>query len=168
MNILGICKRDGRDRSYIFHRHPKFGHHSFTRKPEENKQTTMTSGEYHRKTSVLVTSSVIILIVLAGVTEADECSLTPVIHVLQYPGCVPKPIPSFACMGKCTSYVQVWQLFSISFIITFVMDRLRGASVYLTRYGALIAGTEMSFTRIVHSLNDGSKVIRAQQQCQTF
>lgn len=38
---------------------------------------------------------------------ADECQLTPVIHVLQYPGCVPKPIPSFACMGKCTSYVQV-------------------------------------------------------------
>lgn len=100
----------------------------------------MTSGEYHRKTSVLVTSSVIILLVLAGVSEADDCSLTPVIHVLQYPGCVPKPIPSFACMGKCTSYVQVWQLFSIFYIITFVMDRLRGASVYLSRYGALIAG----------------------------
>ena len=38
---------------------------------------------------------------------ADDCQLTPVIHVLQYPGCIPKPIPSFACTGKCTSYVQV-------------------------------------------------------------
>ena len=38
---------------------------------------------------------------------ADECHLTPVIHVLQYPGCTPKPIPSFACAGRCTSYVQV-------------------------------------------------------------
>lgn len=43
---------------------------------------------------------------LALVT-ADECSVTPVIHVLQYPGCVPKPIPSFACTGRCTSYLQV-------------------------------------------------------------
>lgn len=45
---------------------------------------------------------------IRGVDSAsDECSLTPVIHVLQYPGCVPKPIPSFACIGKCGSYVQV-------------------------------------------------------------
>lgn len=40
-------------------------------------------------------------------SSSDECSLTPVIHVLQYPGCVPKPIPSFACVGRCGSYVQV-------------------------------------------------------------
>ncbi|KAI5639471.1 DAN domain-containing protein [Phthorimaea operculella] len=45
----------------------------------------------------------------------QECEMTPVIHVLQHPGCVPKPIPSFACVGKCTSYVQVsgskiWQM----------------------------------------------------------
>jgi hypothetical protein len=39
--------------------------------------------------------------------SADECHLTPVFHVLKYPGCIPKPIPSFACTGKCTSYVQV-------------------------------------------------------------
>lgn len=38
---------------------------------------------------------------------ADECQVTPVIHVLQYPGCVPKPIPSFACIGRCASYLQV-------------------------------------------------------------
>merc|ERR550534_2037692 len=44
---------------------------------------------------------------LANHVLADECHLTPVIHVLRYPGCVPKPIPSFACTGKCTSYVQV-------------------------------------------------------------
>ncbi|XP_072383679.1 partner of bursicon-like [Diabrotica undecimpunctata] len=45
----------------------------------------------------------------------DECQVTPVIHVLQYPGCVPKPIPSFACIGRCASYLQVsgskiWQM----------------------------------------------------------
>lgn len=44
---------------------------------------------------------------IKGVSSSDECSLTPVIHVLQYPGCVPKPIPSFACVGRCGSYVQV-------------------------------------------------------------
>ncbi|XP_058055659.1 bursicon [Anopheles bellator] len=46
---------------------------------------------------------------------SDECQVTPVIHVLQYPGCVPKPIPSFACIGRCASYIQVsgskiWQM----------------------------------------------------------
>lgn len=46
---------------------------------------------------------------------ADDCQVTPVIHVLQYPGCVPKPIPSFACIGRCASYIQVsgskiWQM----------------------------------------------------------
>lgn len=44
--------------------------------------------------------------VTAG-SVVDECQVTPVIHVLQYPGCVPKPIPSFACTGRCASYVQV-------------------------------------------------------------
>ena len=42
-----------------------------------------------------------------SVAVADKCHLTPVFHVLKYPGCIPKPIPSFACTGKCTSYVQV-------------------------------------------------------------
>merc|ERR1712123_212274 len=44
---------------------------------------------------------------LTTLVVGDECHLTPVIHVLQYPGCIPKPIPSFACTGRCTSYVQV-------------------------------------------------------------
>ncbi|KAF7279451.1 hypothetical protein GWI33_007216 [Rhynchophorus ferrugineus] len=48
-------------------------------------------------------------------SSSDECQVTPVIHVLQYPGCVPKPIPSFACIGRCASYLQVsgskiWQM----------------------------------------------------------
>ncbi|CAH1105879.1 unnamed protein product [Psylliodes chrysocephalus] len=48
-------------------------------------------------------------------SSTDECQVTPVIHVLQYPGCVPKPIPSFACIGRCASYLQVsgskiWQM----------------------------------------------------------
>ncbi|EDO64233.1 AGAP002537-PA, partial [Anopheles gambiae str. PEST] len=47
--------------------------------------------------------------------SSDDCQVTPVIHVLQYPGCVPKPIPSFACIGRCASYIQVsgskiWQM----------------------------------------------------------
>lgn len=41
-------------------------------------------------------------------STSDECQVTPVIHVLQYPGCVPKPIPSFACIGRCSSYLQVF------------------------------------------------------------
>lgn len=48
----------------------------------------------------------LLALVLVG-TQADECSLTPVIHILSYPGCNSKPIPSFACQGRCTSYVQV-------------------------------------------------------------
>ena len=44
---------------------------------------------------------------IVSISNADECHLTPVFHVLKYPGCIPKPIPSFACTGKCTSYVQV-------------------------------------------------------------
>ncbi|XP_011503833.1 PREDICTED: bursicon [Ceratosolen solmsi marchali] len=45
----------------------------------------------------------------------DDCQITPVIHVLQYSGCVPKPIPSFACIGQCSSYLQIsgskiWQM----------------------------------------------------------
>lgn len=39
--------------------------------------------------------------------SGQECQMTPVIHVLRHPGCKPKAIPSFACVGKCTSYVQV-------------------------------------------------------------
>jgi len=51
------------------------------------------------------------LLLVAVGCLADECSVTPVIHVLQYPGCVPKPIPSFACTGRCTSYLQVSNTF---------------------------------------------------------
>ncbi|XP_008547494.1 partner of bursicon [Microplitis demolitor] len=45
----------------------------------------------------------------------DECQVTPVIHLLRYQGCLPKPIPSFACTGRCSSYLQVsgskiWQM----------------------------------------------------------
>ena len=54
--------------------------------------------------------AVVALAGLASMVKGDECNLTPVFHVLQYPGCIPKPIPSFACMGKCTSYVQVCKI----------------------------------------------------------
>jgi len=54
----------------------------------------------------------IILIVILGFSgnsevAAEDCRITPVLHVLQSPGCSPMTIPSFACVGKCTSYVQV-------------------------------------------------------------
>ncbi|XP_066598729.1 partner of bursicon-like [Prorops nasuta] len=47
--------------------------------------------------------------------DIDECTATPVMHVLQYPGCLPKQIPSYACTGRCSSYLQVsgskiWQM----------------------------------------------------------
>ncbi|XP_060853444.1 bursicon [Rhopalosiphum padi] len=53
--------------------------------------------------------------VIVTARSSDDCQVTPVIHVLQYPGCVPKPIPSFACTGRCSSYLQVsgskiWQM----------------------------------------------------------
>lgn len=52
-----------------------------------------------------------LICLLSGTTKAivgvDECQATPVIHFLQYPGCVPKPIPSYACRGRCSSYLQV-------------------------------------------------------------
>ncbi|KAK3864219.1 hypothetical protein Pcinc_030077 [Petrolisthes cinctipes] len=50
---------------------------------------------------------VVVVGVGVGVVWADECSLTPVIHILSYPGCTSRPIASFACQGRCTSYVQV-------------------------------------------------------------
>lgn len=48
-------------------------------------------------------------------TQADMCNLRPVLHILQQPGCITKSIPTFACQGSCSSYVQVsgskfWQV----------------------------------------------------------
>lgn len=52
-----------------------------------------------------------------AIIGVDECQATPVIHFLQYPGCVPKPIPSYACRGRCSSYLflqvsgsKIWQM----------------------------------------------------------
>ncbi|XP_057366251.1 bursicon-like [Daphnia carinata] len=71
-----------------------------------NKQATSTTKHSSRHNIVPFLLAITLLIFVSDV-RADECHLTPVIHVLQYPGCMPKPIPSFACTGKCTSYVQV-------------------------------------------------------------
>lgn len=43
----------------------------------------------------------------SAIFGVDECQVSPVVHVLQYAGCIPKPIPSFACIGRCSSYLQV-------------------------------------------------------------
>ena len=40
-------------------------------------------------------------------SSKEGCNLRPVIHMLKHFGCLPKPIPSFACQGSCSSYVQV-------------------------------------------------------------
>ncbi|KAK2576073.1 hypothetical protein KPH14_007410 [Odynerus spinipes] len=50
-----------------------------------------------------------------AIVGVDECRATPVIHFLQYPGCIPRTIPSYACRGRCSSYLQVsgskiWQM----------------------------------------------------------
>lgn len=57
--------------------------------------------------SVVTLIMAVAAVMLVDMTQAEECSLTPVIHILSYPGCNSKPIPSFACQGRCTSYVQV-------------------------------------------------------------
>merc|ERR1712061_215045 len=61
----------------------------------------------HSAFSTMALATLLMPLFFAANVLADECHLTPVIHVLQYPGCIPKPIPSFACTGRCTSYVQV-------------------------------------------------------------
>ncbi|XP_073955205.1 cuticle-tanning hormone bursicon isoform X1 [Choristoneura fumiferana] len=45
----------------------------------------------------------------------QDCVMTPVVHILKHPGCQPQLIPSYACVGKCSSYLQVsgskiWQM----------------------------------------------------------
>lgn len=37
----------------------------------------------------------------------DQCKIVPIVHLIQYPGCRPQTIASFACRGYCSSYVQV-------------------------------------------------------------
>uniref|UniRef100_T1H9U3 DAN domain-containing protein n=1 Tax=Rhodnius prolixus TaxID=13249 RepID=T1H9U3_RHOPR len=54
--------------------------------------------------------------------QIDECQVTPVIHVLQYPGCVPKPIPSFACTGRCSSYIQPFKFGIYSCILKLLLS----------------------------------------------
>ncbi|KAF7413702.1 hypothetical protein HZH68_002191 [Vespula germanica] len=66
---------------------------------------------------VVITSLVMCILFenTKAIVGIDECQATPVIHFLQYPGCIPKPIPSYACRGRCSSYLQVsgskiWQM----------------------------------------------------------
>ena len=84
---------------------------SFTHQTSTSKHTTTANRNHSSSSSFNILPLLLVMtFLLAGlvsVIRADECQLTPVIHVLQYPGCIPKPIPSFACTGKCTSYVQV-------------------------------------------------------------
>ncbi|XP_074598710.1 cuticle-tanning hormone bursicon [Brevipalpus obovatus] len=47
--------------------------------------------------------------------SSKGCQLRPVIHVLNHQGCIAKSVPSFACHGTCSSYVQIsgskfWQV----------------------------------------------------------
>ncbi|XP_017493781.1 PREDICTED: bursicon, partial [Rhagoletis zephyria] len=88
------------------------------------------SGSNHRFVALVIFYCIYFIFIRLSYSQADEaatsgdneishigddCQVTPVIHVLQYPGCVPKPIPSFACVGRCASYIQVsgskiWQM----------------------------------------------------------
>ncbi|XP_047370922.1 bursicon isoform X2 [Vespa velutina] len=76
---------------------------------------------YHNKRilwcHVVITSMLMCILFenTKAIVGIDECQATPVIHFLQYPGCIPKPIPSYACRGRCSSYLQVsgskiWQM----------------------------------------------------------
>ena len=58
--------------------------------------------------SLITFTLVVVFFMTANQSLADECHLTPVIHKLQYPGCQDVTIPSYACVGRCTSYVKVW------------------------------------------------------------
>merc|ERR1712223_91973 len=57
--------------------------------------------------SLITFTLVVFFFMTANQSLADECHLTPVIHKLQYPGCQDVTIPSYACVGRCTSYVKV-------------------------------------------------------------
>merc|ERR1712061_553899 len=67
----------------------------------------MGAGVSNKIMSLITFTLVVVFFMTANHSLADECHLTPVIHKLQYPGCQDVTIPSFACTGKCTSYVQV-------------------------------------------------------------
>ncbi|CAM1300549.1 Burs (predicted) [Pycnogonum litorale] len=56
---------------------------------------------------MVMVTIVIFMVVKPSDGRERGCHITPVIHVLEHPNCAPKPIPSFACTGTCTSYVQV-------------------------------------------------------------
>jgi len=72
--------------------------------------------------------------VVVTARSSDDCQVTPVIHVLQYPGCVPKPIPSFACTGRCSSYLQVNECSEYNFF------KYTMAFCFLTRFLGLKYG----------------------------
>merc|ERR1712223_1190501 len=57
--------------------------------------------------SLITFTLVVFFFMTANQSLADECHLTPVIHKLQYPGCQDVTTPSYACVGRCTSYVKV-------------------------------------------------------------
>ncbi|GJQ70486.1 putative DAN domain protein [Trypoxylus dichotomus] len=82
-----------------------------------------------RKVIIYLWRTMLVLILLEGtsldflyhnaVAEAtsstDECRLTPAIRRIKYEGCSSKPIHTFGCTGRCSSYLQVsgskiWQL----------------------------------------------------------
>jgi hypothetical protein len=56
---------------------------------------------------LLTTTMATLSVAESSGSDREECKLRPIIHHLKYPGCVPKSIPSFACQGQCSSYVQV-------------------------------------------------------------
>lgn len=41
-------------------------------------------------------------------STTDDCRLTPAIRRIKYEGCSSKPIPTFGCTGRCSSYLQVY------------------------------------------------------------
>lgn len=88
------------------------------------------------KSCSLLASTLLLVVIASGIGPEESCQLRPVIHVLKQPGCQPKPIPSFACQGSCSSYVQVscshW-LLRVSEPVVTCCSSLQAAQVTRTR-----------------------------------
>lgn len=93
---------------------------------------------------------------IRSVTSAtDECSSTPVIHILQYPVCVPKPITSFACIGKCGSYRSYVQ---VNFFLIKQNVKKENFRIFFSRFPEVKFDRWKDLVIVVKSLEQGSKL----------
>lgn len=82
------------------------GHESKLSQDDLGVKNDRKSDQFINETSILKMSKRSISSSSESIGKTN-CHIRPIIHLLKYPGCVPKSIPSFACQGRCSSYVQV-------------------------------------------------------------